>query len=121
VLQVQEREKATVEWGGGWEALAPRSSPTIGDRSAALRITSERMEGGRYHLTVQGRAGQTYSVRVRGPEGGADAPVQVLPAGAGVPRLQPSAPDSLGWRALRVAFPTTGADDDGYVTLTLVM
>lgn len=120
VVQVSERGRATIQWSGGWEALPPRIAPTIGDRSAAFRITSERMSGGRYHLTVQGRAGQTYAIGVRGPEG-AGPGVEVLPASAGIPQRQLSVPGVGGWRMLELTFPTTSADDDGYVTLTLVM
>ncbi len=120
VVQVAARGQAAIQWSGGWEALPPRSTPTIGDRSGALRITSERMSGGRYHLTVQGRAGQTYAIGVRGPED-AGAAIEVLPASAGITQRQLSAPDARGWRTVQVTFPTAGADDDGFVTVTLVM
>lgn len=120
-LLLRDRARAVIRWTGGWEADVPPAAPRIGDRSSALRITSERMQGSRYHLTLQGRSGQAYELRVRGPDGSGRAAVEVLPESAGVARLQPSASDASGWSTLRLTMPTTGGDDDGYVTLTLVM
>ena len=120
-LEVRDRARATVRWSGGWEASVPPAAPRIGDRSAALRLTSERIVAGRYQLAVQGRAGQTYEIRLRSPDGATGPAVEVLPRTAGVGPLQLSAPDDRGWRTLRLTMPTTGADEDRFVALTLVM
>jgi hypothetical protein len=119
-LQVRDRARAVVRLTGGWEAAVPSAAPRIGDRSSALRITSERMVNARYHLTVQGRVGRVYDLRVRGPDGALQGEVSIVPAGAGAARLQPSTADAGAWSTLRLTMPTTGGDDDGYVTLTLV-
>ena len=119
-LEVRDRARATVRWTGGWEAAVPPAQPRIGDRSASLRLTSERIVAGRYQLALEGRAGQTYEIRLRPPDGAQPSP-QVLPTGAVSGPLHLSAPGEGGWRTLRLTMPTTGAGDDRFVALTLVM
>ena len=119
-LEVRDSARATVRWTGGWEAAVPPAQARIGDRSASLRLTSERLVSGRYQLTLQGRAGQTYEIRLRPPDG-PEPSLRVLPPAAVTGPLQLSAPGDGGWRTLRLTMPTTGADDDRFVALTLVM
>ena len=118
--RLRERLRMGVSWSGGWELAPPPASLRIGDRSTALRVVSERMDGGRYRVTLQGRAGMTYALRVRGP--GASVKVTAIEAGpaALLPSESPEV-DAAGWTTLRFALPAAGADDDGYVTVSLLM
>ncbi|MEP7381424.1 MAG: GH116 family glycosyl hydrolase [Gemmatimonadota bacterium] len=109
----------SVAWSGGWEVSPPRTIPRIGDRSTALRVVSERMEGNDYHLRLEGRAGASYAVRVRAPEG-APSSVTVLPANATMMPLRMSEPDHDGWVTLTVEFPSQGGDADDYIPLEFV-
>ncbi|MBK9977359.1 MAG: hypothetical protein IPP20_05420 [Gemmatimonadetes bacterium] len=108
-----------VRWEGGWEVTPPRQAPRIGDRSAALRIVRERVQGGRYVVRVEGRAGQVYTLRLRAPRGAPSA-VTVLPAQQAMMPLRMSDPDHAGWVNLTVEFPSQGGDADGFVSLDLV-
>jgi glycogen debranching enzyme len=108
-------------WEGGWEVLPPDLPARIGERSRALRVLSERIDGGRYRVTLQGRAGTGYTLRLRGPADQAPGAVSVLPSSATMEPLRLSAPDAGGWVTLGISFPATGADEDGYVTIVLVM
>jgi len=110
----------TVSWDGGWEVAPPRRSSRIGDRSQALRVVSERMEGAAFVLTVEGRAGIAYPIRIRAPRG-APTDVSIRPAAQVMMPLAMSDPDHDGWVTLRVEFPPQGGDADGYVPLELVM
>ena len=109
-----------VSWTGGWEVSPPRKAPRIGDRSSALRVISERVEGVAYHLRLEGRAGATYAVKVRAPDG-APARVTVLPAQANMMPLRMGEGDHDGWVTLTVEFPSQGGDADDYVALELVL
>jgi len=108
-----------VGWDGGWQLQPPRHAARVGDRSRGLRVLSERLEGGRYRVRVEGRAGERYAVRVRAP-GGRVRAVTVLPPEATMMPLALGEPDHTGWVTLTVAFPPQGGDDDGYVPLELV-
>jgi glycogen debranching enzyme len=110
-----------IVWEGGWEVQVPSHAPRIGDRSRALRVVSERMTAGRFHLTLQGRAGMEYSLRLRSPESQGLANVAVLPETATMAPLRLSRPDADGWSTLGITFPASGGDADGYVTIVLVM
>ncbi len=109
----------SVAWSGGWEVSPPRTIPRIGDRSTALRVVSERMEGNDYHLKLEGRAGASYAVRIRAPEG-APSSATVLPANATMMPLRMSEPDHDGWVTLTVEFPSQGGDADDYIPLEFV-
>ncbi|MGQ0702378.1 MAG: aldose epimerase family protein, partial [Gemmatimonadales bacterium] len=85
-----------VPYRGGWSIVPPERRPAIGARSSAPRILSERLAGGRYTVTLEGRAGQAEKFRVRGGEGGR-------------------------WREVEVSFPRAGANADGYTTTTLTL
>jgi aldose 1-epimerase len=90
------RERLTLDlpYRGGWSIVPPAGRPAIGDRSAAPRVLSERLAGGTYTATLEGRAGRTERFRVR---------------------------EAGHWRAVEVAFPAGGANADGYTTATLVL
>ncbi len=83
-------------------------------------MLSERMENANYVLTLQGRAGATYEIGLRGPAPGRTS-VTAIPAEAATPASQAGAPDLAGFAPLSVTFPAAGGDDDGYVTLKLVI
>jgi glycogen debranching enzyme len=117
-VSLGEEVHLVVRWEGGWQLQPPRHAARIGDRSRALRVLSERLDGGSYRLRVEGRAGERYPLRVRAPDGGVRA-VTVLPAEATMMPLAMSEPDHHGWVTLTVTFPPQGGDDDGYVPLEL--
>ena len=102
-----------VRWTGGWEVDPPRPAPRTGDRSRALRVVSERMDGARYVVRLEGLAGATYTMRLRGPESAAS-----LRASVGSGRMAP-APAADGWRDVTVSFPPEGGNDDGFVAMSL--
>lgn len=79
-----------------------------------MRILSERMENGQYVVRAEGRAGASYVMRVRAPLAGGGETVRTS---AGTARVTPAAAGA--WRDVGVQFPRDGANDDGYVTLTL--
>ncbi|MCC6774243.1 MAG: hypothetical protein IT360_23865 [Gemmatimonadaceae bacterium] len=106
-------------WEGGWEVSPPRSAARIGDRSTALRVLSERMDGARYRVMLEGRAGTTYALRVRAPDG-APAAVTVLPAQQAMMPMRLGVVDDAGWTTLTLEFPSQGGDADGFVSLELV-
>lgn len=118
---VRENAERRISWSGGWEARPPKDAAVIGERSHALRITSERVESGRYQVTVQGLAGKRYELAVRGPQGFSGEVLVRGGEGTAASRLRASAPDVWGWHNLQLTFPGDGADDDGYVELALVM
>jgi len=76
----------------GVRLVAPRADVSIGDRSSALRVLSERLVNGQYRATLEGRAGHSYHLRLL--QGGAES-------------------DTL------VTFPTAGANADHYSVMTL--
>jgi len=82
-----------VPYSGGWSIVPPVIPAQIGHRSEAPRVLSERLSGGRYVVALEGIAGRTYRFRVREP--------------------------GTAWRDVDVAFPTTGANTDGYTTRTM--
>jgi hypothetical protein len=107
-----------VAYTGGWSIVPPVVPVEIGARSKAPRVLSERLDrsggGERYVLWLEGLAGGTYEFRVRGPserigvEAGMGASASLL------------AGNSRGWRVLRVVFPDSVANADGYTAATVV-
>ena len=88
--------------------------PMLGARSKAPRILSERLEGGRYVVALEGVAGSSYRFRVRAPS--AEPNVATTAGGAATLGTAVGAGE---WRDLTVAFPRTGANGDGYSAVTL--
>ena len=105
----------SVAYAGGWSIDPPAMRPAIGDRSAAPRVLSERMEGGRYVVALEGLAGRGYRFRVRAPS----AAVIAAASAGGSATLGAATAD--GWRTLDVAFPRAGANADGYSALTVTL
>ncbi|MCC6316434.1 MAG: hypothetical protein IT361_01995 [Gemmatimonadaceae bacterium] len=112
--RLRERLRLGASWSRGWEVSTEPAAPRIGDRSAALRVVRERFAEGRYTVTLQGRAGQSYALRVRGPSPGVTARIDG--------RGEVASTGGIGeWTALDVRLPAEGADDDDFVTVTVVM
>ncbi|WP_148306434.1 amylo-alpha-1,6-glucosidase [Gemmatirosa kalamazoonensis] len=89
---LNDRLVLEVPYVGGWSLIPPRARPRIGDRSSAMRVLSERIVNGKYVATLEGFAGRSYAFRLRVPDGSV--------------------------REESVTFPATGANADGYVTMT---
>ncbi len=84
----------TVSYTGGWSLVPPVMPATIGQRSSAPRVLSERLGAdGRYVVSLEGIAGRSYPFRLRTP--------------GGVNRLE------------TISFPSTGANADGYTAVTV--
>jgi glycogen debranching enzyme len=96
-----------VETLGGWSVMPPNNRTVIGDRSRALRILGERLEGATYGLSVEGRGGERYELRLRGPGTWSAASVPEITA--------ETTPDAQGYRTYLLSFPSSGANADGYV------
>ncbi len=90
-VQADVREAITmrVPYAGGWNIEAPVTAPSVGARSTSARVVSERLEGSRYVVSMEGLAGRTYSFRLHEPT-----------------RVEP--------RQILVTFPASGANADGY-------
>ncbi len=115
-VRLRERIRHGVSWKGGYEVATEDSAAQIGDRSLALRVLSERLTRDGYVVTLQGRAGRSYPLKVRGAAASATPTFEA--EGTRVPaRLEQE--DDSGWRSLVATFPPDGADADGYTTLTL--
>lgn len=86
----------SVSYTGGWSIVPPSMPAQIGQRSAAPRVISERLNGGgQYVVSLEGLAGRSYVFRLRSPEGGGAE------------------------REVTATFPTTNANADGYTALTM--
>jgi len=102
-----------VKYREGWTAIPPAARPAIGDRSSALRVISERLDGQTYVLTLEGRAGRSYAFPLRAPSGG----MPVIETREGRAALDPW-PTPAAFACSRLTFPA-GGDADGYLPLTL--
>jgi glycogen debranching enzyme len=117
--RLRERLRLGTSWDGGVEVVSVSEPPRIGARSRALRIISERIVGGRHVLVIQGRARHGYQLRLRAPT--AIERITVEPAAASVSPLTLGEADPKGWQTLQFTMPAEGEDDDGYVTVSLVI
>jgi glycogen debranching enzyme len=116
----------TVRTQGGWSVAPPRLAPAVGDRSRALRVVGERLLSGvaQYGAFLEGRAGETYTLRLRTPSRGRSPRLSLAVGGGGaapvpVAAARVGAADDRGFREVRVTFPREGADADGYVRAVL--
>ncbi|MBV6521744.1 MAG: hypothetical protein MNPFHGCM_01888 [Gemmatimonadaceae bacterium] len=116
---LRERVRLFVTWSGGWEVSVPPAAPRIGDRSSALRVLSERMDGESYVVQLEGRAGHSYDIGLRGPSDRIG--VSAMPGQSGTAVVAPARRAANGFVPTRVTFPTAGANADGYVSLSLVV
>lgn len=83
-----------VRHSDGWRLVPPPNVTSVGDRSAAARVLSERMVDGRYVATLEGLAGRAYPFALRAQDERRDT---------------------------TVSFPARGANADGYTTTQLVI
>ncbi len=94
-LNVIASNTLTVSYRDGWSIVPPVRPPAIGARSSAPRVLSQRLDGARYVVALEGLAGTSSTFRVNGP----------FPDGA--------------TRDVVVPFPSAGANADGYTTATI--
>lgn len=66
-LDVTGSHRVVFRLDEGTGVYAAVEAPRRGDRSQGLRILRARPEGGRLKLVLDGRAGRTYAIGVRGP------------------------------------------------------
>ncbi|HEU4990169.1 MAG TPA: GH116 family glycosyl hydrolase [Gemmatimonadaceae bacterium] len=124
---LRESASLRVAYTGGWSIVPPSMPAVIGERSHAPRVLSERLGAarrdappgsGRYEVSLQGLADSTYEFEVMAPDAGSAGRLSAA-ASAGSVSLLP-------WRAgrarrLRITFPASGANADGYTAATLVV
>lgn len=115
---LRDAVQLAVRWEGGWEVSPPRQAARIGERSSALRVLSERMQGATYVVKLEGRAGTSYALRVRAPRGAPTSAAIGASNAAAVP-IRLGDPDHAGWVTVVVDVPSQGADADGFVALEL--
>ncbi len=140
-VNVQSVAILRVAYQGGWSIVPPVMPPTIGARSAAPRILSERLGAGAsaaYVVALEGLAGHSYTFRIGAPDDGAlrrlAASLSARGADAGASagaRAGAGAGASAGavtlgsastggaTRAVTITFPSAGANADGFVATTV--
>jgi len=113
-----------VRFTGGWSIIPPIMRPSVGDRSAAPRVLSERLTGAaRYVVALEGLAGRTYRFRLRAPDSAAAVSAvtsAASAAGAGSARVTRAGDGATEW-LIDVTFPPTGGNADGYTAMTLTL
>jgi hypothetical protein len=104
----------------GWSLVPPSMPPTVGARSSAPRIISERLGAASdapYDVTMEGPAGHAYIFLLATPRAAAQG-VLARVADGGVVSLGALRSDGAP-RPVTITFPATGANADGY-TRTIV-
>jgi hypothetical protein len=92
---VTDSAELSVSYSGGWSIVPPSMPATIGHRSEAMRVISERLDAnGGYVISLEGIAGRRYVFRLKTP---------------------------TGERSETVTFPATGANADGYTAVALTI
>ena len=120
--RITDSSVVEVPYAGGWAIVPPMMPASIGGRSRAPRVLSERLgasgsPGDRYVVALEGLSGQRYAFEVRAPdEASAGALGATASTGASV-RLGSKEPGTI--RTVEVIFPSTGANADGYTKTTL--
>ncbi len=115
-VSVTDKADLAVAYTGGLWLVPPSMPAQIGRRSEAPRIVSERLgPDGRYTVTLEGLAGRAYEFSLRA----ADAAPRAVAAEASGGGTADSAGLRGGLGRVRVTFPTTGANADGYTTMTV--
>ncbi|HEX5073966.1 MAG TPA: GH116 family glycosyl hydrolase [Gemmatimonadaceae bacterium] len=120
--RITDSSVVEVRYAGGWAIVPPMMPASIGGRSRAPRVLSERLgasgsPGDRYVVALEGLSGQRYAFEVRAPdEASAGALGATASTGASV-RLGSKEPGTI--RTVEVIFPSTGANADGYTKTTL--
>jgi glycogen debranching enzyme len=111
----------SVSYSNGWSIVPPSMPATIGARSLAPRILSERILGSfgpsQYAVSLEGLAGRTYVFRVRGPDNiRRSLSADVSDGGyATVATNEADTSESL----VAISFPVRGANSDGYTAATV--
>jgi hypothetical protein len=105
---VNKNAELSVSYTGGWSIVPPAMPAKIGNRSEAPRVLSERLTAdGRYAVSLEGLAGRSYTFGVKAPDAGSPV-VQVSAGGVAAVSGRP------GERQVKITFPSTGANADGY-------
>ncbi|HYR32484.1 MAG TPA: GH116 family glycosyl hydrolase, partial [Gemmatimonadales bacterium] len=81
VVPLGARADIAVHHTPGYQVLLPPPTPQRGERSTALKLLSQRLDGADLVLHVAGRAGWTYHVTVRTPRGPVMLDVVMPPGG----------------------------------------
>jgi hypothetical protein len=106
----------SVSYEGGWSITTAALEPTIGARSSAPRVLSERLgAAGAYVVALEGLAGRSYTFRITAPDRRARLDVRVG-NGATAVLERPTAEGAT--RAVTITFPVAGANSDGYTAAT---
>jgi len=80
VVALGARTDVAIHHTPGYQVLLPTPTPQRGERSTALKLLSQRLDGADLMLRVAGRAGWTYHITVRTPHGPMTLDV-VMPTG----------------------------------------
>jgi glycogen debranching enzyme len=108
-----------VAYAGGWQIVPPSMPATIGRRSEAPRVLSERLAvDGRYIVSLEGIAGRQYSFRVRTPDAAAARALTTEVTGGGAVEMS-DVVSGTSERRVAVTFPEKGANSDGYTPVTV--
>ena len=81
IVLLGARADIAVHHTPGYQVLLPTPTPQRGDRSSALKVLSQRLDGADLVLRVAGRAGWTYHLSVRTPRGPVTVDVALPPGG----------------------------------------
>jgi hypothetical protein len=106
-----------VAFDGGWSIIPPAAHPAIGDRSSAVRVLRERLVNGRYTVTLEGLAGQTYRFQLRVPNADPGAALTAAVDVGSVVVL--TAGGAVDDRRVDVTFPAAHPNADGFATVTV--
>lgn len=107
-----------VRFTGGWSIIPPSMPATIGGRSRAPRVLSERLVGGTgYVVGLEGLSGETYEFTIRAPDA-ATARALGVEVGAGASAVPGAAGQAGTDRMVSITFPAAGANADGYTAVT---
>ncbi|HEY8062749.1 MAG TPA: GH116 family glycosyl hydrolase [Gemmatimonadales bacterium] len=117
---VTNAAELSVAYAGGWSILPPEMPLTIGERSVAPRVLSERLDAGDrgYTVALEGIAGRTYAFRVRAPDAAAARTLLATVSADGHAAVTGDA-HSVAERVVAVTFPSSGANADGYTAMTV--
>jgi hypothetical protein len=105
-----------ISYSGGWSIVAPSVAAQIGQRSRAPRVLSERLIEGRYTVSLEGIAGQTYAFRILTADATTARQLSIeVPGSAGASLSQYVA--GTAERGFTVTFPRAEPNADGYTSM----
>ena len=97
--------QVVVDYAGGFEVIAPSPRVQPGDAPTGLRVLDFRRDGAEYVLEVEGLAGATYELGLRGETAPRDLRgAELLSTRAGRISLQVQLPVGAGWTRREVRF-----------------